>query len=222
MVCLNTDIPINYIHFIKNIPDEITEEIKDIIDIEKLSDKDMNIILKKINSYIKKLFSNDYFIYLLISSKHCVHKYKRGKKDGTYCCSKIEIDDKNFLCSRHNRKYTPNSRIYTINNPRCTFIRSNDSQCKHKCSKYNSYCYIHIKDMELYKKSQIEKLKILRKKFINNKYNYRKIDKTKNKIILKFIEKSKYSKYINKYDLNKYIYKNSILNNISNNIYINT
>lgn len=49
-----------------------------------------------------------------------MHKCKRGKKVGTYCCSKIEIDDKTIkkiiLKCIEKSRYSKNSILNNISN----------------------------------------------------------------------------------------------------------
>lgn len=157
-----------------------------------------------------------------LSHKVCMHIYKNGKKYGEICGAKIFINTENkmqkFLCSRHCRDYIQKSRNYTKDNTRCNFIRNNGSRCKHKCSKYLNYCYIHKisneKSIEEYKKDFIEKLKKKRKLYFLKK-NEKNV---KNEKIFKILENSNKLKTFNKYNNYKKYIKYINLN--YNNIYI--
>lgn len=81
------------------------------------------------------------------SDRICMHIYRNGKRAGQICGNKVFITTDNklqkFLCSRHCRDYIPKGRTYSGGYKRCSYIRTNGEQCKHKCSLRASYCYMH-------------------------------------------------------------------------------
>lgn len=121
--------------------------------------KTFNKLKELLDNYRKNIDTRDkfYYEYLLedirktyfwniscSSNKTCIHEYKHGKNKGEICGAKVFIKSNNrlqeYLCSRHCRDYTTKSRKYSINNIRCSYIRKNNKQCKHRCEKNNIYC----------------------------------------------------------------------------------
>lgn len=160
------------------------------------------------------------------SNKICMHEYKNGKKAGQICGAKVFIKTENklqkYLCSRHCRNYSTKNRVYNKDNVRCNYLRYNGEQCKHKCGKNRSYCYIHINkvnieqsnidsnnsNIEMEKEIFLKNLKKRRILYFLRKHN--KYKSIKNNYIIfkqnKKLENSKISdfnkiyKYLNKYN----------------------
>lgn len=113
MVCLNRKLPINVfimkkeiISILNGIVEESLEHIDFINDGKK----------EKIKSNIIKEFKNeidrDFFIYRIIDEEHCIHKYRKGNKEGEFCGKKIKTtlgldEKKDFLCCKHSKKHIP-------------------------------------------------------------------------------------------------------------------
>lgn len=145
-----------------------------------------------------------------MENKFCTYMYKRGKREGYFCMAKIEINSKDWKCSRHCKDYETKSRSYT-NRDRCEYIRQNGIRCKHYSMKYMKYCYIHgdeNKNKNIEKKLFLKKLEKKRKNYFLNKkkrkqnlYTQIFIDTylNKNKIKENFNEKILY-KYFNKFN----------------------
>lgn len=192
MVILNSAISVDY-NKMKNIilkesNENIMKILNDLFFNNENKDEYIKYILKNNHEKLKEIMNSNYNIYLFINNNYCVHKYKRGKREGHICGAKIEIESDDYLCSRHNRKYESKQRIYSMENPRCSYIRNNNQQCKHKCKKNNNYCYIHFKN---------EKYEIK-----NNNRKYDKINKLKYLRSIYYINKCNKNKY--KYDKNNY------------------
>lgn len=188
MVVLNNVLPVNYNKMnkivLKESINKITNIIEDIFYNDKNKIKYRDLITKRFNEELKDIYDSNHNIYLFMNNRYCVHRYKRGIREGHVCGAKIEINSYDYLCSRHNRDYKTNNRVYTNNNIRCNYIRNNNQQCKHRCSEHNSYCYIHLKNIEIYKKNNLEKLKKMRINYFKNKskYNYKYVKKYKKKL----------------------------------------
>lgn len=154
------------------------------------NEKTKEILKKVLNNCVEEIkdnFSKNHFYYMNIHDKFCTHVFKNGKREGYMCCAKIEINSNAWLCSRHDKDYTPRHRVYYKHKPRCLHIRKNNKQCKHMSIKNMSYCYIHEKNyrnnnVEI-KLKNMEKLKRLRKKFFKNKYK----SKTKYNLTFKLL-----------------------------------
>lgn len=199
-----------------------------------------NKIIELIDKYRKNIETKDIFYYkyiveelrntsfwnlYIMSNNSCMHEYKNGKKEGQICGAKIFIKTDNklqkYLCSRHCRDYETNIRKYSSNNIRCTYIRNNNKQCRHRCVKNKDLCYIHIDktkaEEELQKELYINRLKMKRflffKKIKNKRYkkqilylqNFNETEIKRNKKIF-FKNFKNYKKYI------KYINYNSLYN----------
>lgn len=101
---------------------------------------------------IKEMKGAHFWNIYCTSNRVCMHIYKKGSKAGSICGAKIFISAnvglQKFKCSRHCRDYDAKNRVYNNVNTRCNYIRTNGLQCKHKCSQYTDYCYIH-KDVNI-------------------------------------------------------------------------
>jgi hypothetical protein len=197
-------------------PNNIYTKFKELIDIyrDNIETKDIFYYKDLLNEIRKTSFWNLY----CSSNTICIHVYKNGKNVGNICGAKIFINTENkiqkFLCSRHCRDYMKNSRKYTKDNIRCNFIRNNGNRCKHRCSKYLNYCYIHKisneEPIEKYKKDFIEKLKKKRRKYFlkKNAKNSKFLENSnKLKIFDKYNNYKKYIKYIKHINFNyNYLY----------------
>lgn len=220
MVLLNSFIPLDYNYMKKIFLTKLNEKTIDILDglfyNNEHKNKYANYILKNIIRESKNILDENHFVDMSLNYSYCNHVYKNGKNKGMMCCAKIFIKPNHrkqkFLCSRHCRDYNTNSRIYSIDNPRCGYIRKNGNQCKHKCNKYVNFCYIHNKyenkeeKNESYKKLFFRKLEKRRSLYFLNKYN--KYKYKYNNSIIKFNKFFKISNFFKEY--NK-IHKNIIL-----------
>lgn len=195
MVILNNVVPVNYNKMKRLLLSKVDEKTKNIIDRLFYNNENKNkytdYILKNINQDIKDIMDNNHYLDLFVNYNYCNHIYKHGKREGMMCCAKIFIkpnDKKNkYLCSRHCRNYNSKPREYSINKPRCNYIKNNGKQCKHICSNFNRYCYIHeyieIENNKYTneKINKIEKFKFLRKLYFKNKYKSKRKYNNKNK-----------------------------------------
>lgn len=115
MVILNVDFNINRLYFInsiENIMKQIMEKyFEDEIIAKKIDEKKkiFNNIIKDKMEYI----TSDYFWYL--NSNNCVHKFKKGKREGFMCQKKIntniENNKKDYLCCKHSKLHVPKKRL---------------------------------------------------------------------------------------------------------------
>lgn len=216
MVLLNDYLPFNK----KKLKNNLISILKNRSLLDIYDEKTKRIIENTLNYYIKEIenkFSDNHFLNMNINDKFCMHIFKRGRREGEMCCAKIEINSREWLCSRHDRKYNPKHRNYSIERPRCNFIRENGEQCKHMSNKHICYCYIHRKNDLDIKLKNLEKLKKLRKSFFKNKYNkYKKIKSIlKNNLLCKY--NCKYNKNENKIENND----NVCFNQLYTLLYIN-
>lgn len=83
-----------------------------------LNDEKINKIAKDTENYIKDKLLDDYFIYLTMDDNLCTYKYRRGKKDGNYCCKKITKNGnkKKFVCTKHNPDHIPTKKAKNAKN----------------------------------------------------------------------------------------------------------
>lgn len=164
--------PIKIYSNVKNIFDEYIENIEN----------NQNLKENYYKESLEKLRTN-YFWFISSSTKICSHVYKNGKREGQICGAKVFIKTDNklnkYLCSRHCRDYHIKSRKLKEYETYCNFIRNNGNQCKHKCNKYEKFCYIHknLRNLDEIKKiKKLEKLKRLRKMYFQkkrkNNYNF--------------------------------------------------
>lgn len=237
MVILNKVVPIDYNKMKKIILKKSNESIMKTLDElffnNENKDEYIKYILKNNNESLKEIFNSDNNIYLFINNNYCVHKYKRGNREGQICGAKIEINSDNYLCSRHNRSYKPKQRNYNINK-RCSHVRNNNELCKHICRDNNKYCYIHKKiyekdikedNIDYIKRKNIEELKNRRKlyfkmkkaKYLKNSKisDFSKISKIKN-IIIEYITNNNIDINIFMKNKNKYKFLNNIINKSCN------
>lgn len=205
MIPLQDDLTIN--------PMNMYKKIKEIIDKYREDIETNDIFYYK--ELLNEIRNTSFWTIYGLSHNVCMHVYKKGNKQGTVCGAKIFIKCNNkkqkYLCSRHCRDYNSNNRLYTTLNARCTYIRSNKEQCKHRCSYKQSYCYVHNKDNnivtniynndinEAKKRSMIKKLEIRRKLFFKNKIT-RFTKFVKNTNISNFLEISNKINIFNKYN----------------------
>lgn len=196
-------------------PKKIYNKFKELIDIyrENIETKDKFYYKYLLEEFRKTIFWNIY----VSSDKICMHVYKKGRNAGEICGAKIFIETNNrlqrYLCSRHCRDYETKQRYYDDIRIRCSYIRSNYEQCKHRCKDNNKFCYIHKtndkEDMEedilKDKKIFINKLKIKRKLY----FKLKKLKNKKQNLFLQnFKEKEKvknYKTYKNYKEYIKYI-----------------
>lgn len=123
MVVLNDFLPINILSLKTHISNKFIDILDDKLDyyietstVIKKDDKKrlFNDILKE----IKNLFSSDYFLYLIMDSNYCTHKYKRGKNEGKYCAKKIRSSNpkKVYLCCSHDKDHVPKKKMISTDN----------------------------------------------------------------------------------------------------------
>ena len=122
MVCLNENITFNKLKLKNNLIKEITNEFDSNfyfqgLEIDEKTKSEItfhnvNNIKEIIRKSIKKLFENDNFIYINMDDNLCVHKFKKGKRDGYFCCKKITKngDKKQYVCTMHNKNHVPSKR----------------------------------------------------------------------------------------------------------------
>lgn len=164
MVCLNKNLPIN----ISIMKKEIISILDFIIE-EKLKyidginhEKKERIRKNIIKDFISEI-DRDFFIYKIIDENHCVHKYKRGERQGQYCVKKINTnldinEKKDFLCCKHSKKHKPKKKIkgQPSANNNCIIIETDEK------SKIN---IIDNKiDKNIYKRNKINKMYLYNRK----------------------------------------------------------
>lgn len=116
MPCLNKKLVVDF-HKMKSV---FVQELENIINNEfYYIDVVTNEKKYKIKNIIVKDFKNkineNNIIEKIIPDNHCIHKYKRGNKEGNYCCNKIRTnlyknDKKDYLCCKHSKKHIPKKR----------------------------------------------------------------------------------------------------------------
>lgn len=120
MVCLNEVLPFNKIILRNNIYNGLQEKIRLEFAME-LDEKIIERINKNIQKNVKEMFGNNHFLYLNIDENHCVHMFKKGKKEGYYCTKRIKTNipkdsKKDYLCCSHSKQHIPrkknNKKIY--------------------------------------------------------------------------------------------------------------
>lgn len=64
------------------------------------------------HKYVKEKITEDHFVYLNMNDNICTHKFRKGKRDGEYCCKKITINGNKtkYVCTKHNKDHFPNKR----------------------------------------------------------------------------------------------------------------
>lgn len=219
MVILNDVVPIDFNKskklLWKILDKKIIKILDDVFYNNENREKYITYIHRKMKEEYKEILDDNHFLFLIMNNRYCTHIFKRGRMEGMVCGAKIEINTTSkYLCSRHNRIYKPKSRNYTLEKPRCNYIKNNSERCKHMTNNLKTYCYIHnkySKDDKIEKENQINKLKYLRKILFKNKYRY------KNKY---------YDEYKNKkcrmiYRMDKNMRYNFLYDNKINNKYIN-
>lgn len=202
MVALNKVFPIDYNNMKKILWKKFDERIINVLNnvfYKNENNKHIDYLKESMIKELKDIMNSNNFLYLSMNYNYCVHKYKRGSKDGHFCGAKIFInpndDSQKYLCSRHCKNYCTKSRKYSDKTPRCDYIRINGEQCKHICKNNDKYCYIHKKicgedNYEYIKQKNIEKIKYRRNLYL-------KIKKEKHKKYLdipKFLKNSKSAK----------------------------
>lgn len=230
MVVLNKVIPIDYNYMKKILINKSNEKLLNILNNifynynEKDKNKYITYILFNMKKELKELLDENHFLDLSMSYNYCNHIYKYGRREGELCGAKIFIKNNNkdqkYLCSRHCRNFEPKHRKYTDKTPRCSYIRNNGKQCKHRCSAYNKKCYIH-KESEEYKKhinlkineiNKLNKLKYLRLLYYKNKYKNKHYKLKNSKLNYIFHNKKEIT-----YHIYEKIYKNIIKDKITKN-----
>lgn len=82
--------------------------------------KDMNLHMENelfmynelydLNFYIQQI--NKIYFETIIDGNYCIHKYKRGKLEGSFCGKKVENNnDKMYLCLQHDKKYISRKKV---------------------------------------------------------------------------------------------------------------
>lgn len=112
MVVLNDIISFNMKKLRTNLPLDVKNFIYKSLDYY-LKDGKIDEIAEKVEKYIKEKLIEDHFIYINMNNNHCTHKYKKGKKDGEYCCKKITNNGNRhkYVCTRHNKEHVPKKRL---------------------------------------------------------------------------------------------------------------
>lgn len=161
MVCMNESITFKKLELKKNLKKEFTKMVKlefDMILNEKIIEKINNKINKKTN----ELFESDHFIYINMDDNICTHKFKKGKKEGYFCCKKIrtnlEGQKEDYLCVTHSKKHIPKKK---------NIKKYINSTTKNKINIFNSDI-LKNKDHDIYFK-HIKNKKIMKKKRLNKK-----------------------------------------------------
>lgn len=171
MVCLNPVISFDKLKLQNNLIEKITGDVENNFYLYKLDHLKLDSkikteitvdIVKNVNKIIKESiknsFSNDYFIYVNMDDNLCVHKFKKGNKEGYFCCKKITKngDKNNYVCTKHNKDHKPKKR-------------------KNKNLKISKICENNNKhiDLDINKKIVINnnRNRIFKKKLKNNKKN---------------------------------------------------
>lgn len=138
MIPIQEDLRVNTSNLFKRVKDVINDYIADIG-----AKKECIYYEKLISTFRSKLFWDTY----ILSHNVCMHIYKNGSKAGTICGAKVFVKTDNKLqkykCSRHCRDYGTKGRTYDETYIRCSYIRANEKQCKHRCNSNAKYCYIH-------------------------------------------------------------------------------
>lgn len=118
MVCLNDNIPVNYIQMKKLIALELNDIIEhELYYIEDIDEEKKDKIKKNIVKEMKNKLNTDFFIYRIINNNYCTFKHAKGKKEGYFCCKRITEngDNENFVCTIHNKKHIPKKKVGDIN-----------------------------------------------------------------------------------------------------------
>lgn len=214
MVVLNEVLPIDYNNMKKKLWKKLDRKVLKILNdlfYKDENNKHIEYLRKTFINELKDTMNSDYFLYCSLNNNYCIHKYKRGKRDGKICGAKIFINPNDnsqiYLCSRHCKNYDTKPRKYSVENPRCKHIRNNENQCKHVCKNNEQYCYIHKKmykgdNYEHIKQRNIEKIKYRRKLYL-------KIKKEKYK---KYLDIPKFSKNAKNLEIKNILFKHIIYN----------
>lgn len=118
MVCLNEKLPIDYGYLRKIFVEELAiildNELNCVYDIK--NDRKEKIKNNIIEEFKNRVNSNN-IIERIIHKDHCIHKYKKGKKDGNICCKKITKNGnkKKYVCTIHNKDHVPKKKILKNN-----------------------------------------------------------------------------------------------------------
>lgn len=117
MVCLNENISFNKINLKNNLNNEMIQHIR--LNFELDLNKDMmEKIIRSVKNKFNDLFSSNHFIYLNMNNNLCTHMFRKGKKEGYFCCKKINSngDKHEYVCTKHNKKHIPKKKIMKKNN----------------------------------------------------------------------------------------------------------
>lgn len=170
MVCLNDYISFNKLKLRNNLKKEINDHILRLdfdLDIEKIKLEQIN---KKLNEKLNDLFSSDNFIYLNTNDNHCIHKFKKGKKEGYFCFKQITKngDKDNYVCTKHNKNHIPKKRIKNIKEKTNEILQN--QTFKNNENKNNNNFIIKIKNNKnkIFKKNKIKNNKKNKKIFVCN------------------------------------------------------
>lgn len=117
MVVLNEFLPICIsslkIHLSNKIREVLDDRLDHFIETSTIIKKTKkNIIFDNIIDDIKNIISSDNFLYLVMHDNYCIHKYKKGKKEGQYCAKIIRSNNpkKVYLCCQHDKDHIPKKK----------------------------------------------------------------------------------------------------------------
>lgn len=128
MVVLNDSINLSLKRLKIYLPATIKEFMDQALE-HYIDEKKLEKIKKNMEKYIKEKIVEDHFVYLNMDENICTHKFKRGKKEGNYCCKKIrtnlEGNSRDYLCTKHSKKHIPKKRIKN-NSSLISFSKNNN------------------------------------------------------------------------------------------------
>lgn len=122
MVCLNKYISFDRMRLKQNLPKKINESIRLEFDFYLYNNNELKNIFDKIYEHInnktKELFSDNHFIYLNMNNNLCSHMFKKGKREGHFCCKNITINGNKdtYVCTKHNKDHISKKRNRNTNN----------------------------------------------------------------------------------------------------------
>lgn len=111
MVVINDNICFSMKKLRKHFSDDIKNFINRALE-HYLNEEEIKKIAENTGEYVKEKLLEDNFIYLTMDDNLCTYKYRRGKKDGNYCCKKITKNGNKhkYVCTRHNPDHIPKKR----------------------------------------------------------------------------------------------------------------
>lgn len=117
MVVLNETIEFSVKKLRNNLSLTVKEFLKEALDYY-IDKKNIEKILKNTEKFIKNKIIEDHFIYINMNDNLCTHKFKRGKRDGEYCCKRITKngDKSKYICTKHNKGHIPKKKIKKVVN----------------------------------------------------------------------------------------------------------